>query len=380
MRILEETDCHQGSQTIEFEPHDRVLMLAPHPDDEVLAGGTLLQRAAAAGCEVRVLFATDGESNPWPQRASVRSWKITPAQRTIWGNKRREEARHAISHLGLPVSCAGFLRLPDQGITGSLMRRPGQIPALLAGIFRDWQPTILVLPSFDDVHRDHNALAVCTQMALHAADLVPEAILQFVVHGKPIPLGPGAIVLRLTEKERTTKRQGILCHRTQMLLSQRRFLSYAKPVEVFSLRPALDNRPEDHPVQSASVGSRTAQFLVRLPSGYRALRRLHLMLAGETLDGRSFRCRLIVPRFSGCATLRDTLSSRSRRAAVRVQNGEAIVRVPLPETNLRELYVKVSSDAGFNDLGGWSPLLLPSPAFVSEDGSAASFAELSAVA
>ena len=41
----------------------RVMMFAPHPDDESLAAGIFLQRAVAAGANVRVIYATDGERN-----------------------------------------------------------------------------------------------------------------------------------------------------------------------------------------------------------------------------------------------------------------------------------------------------------------------------
>ena len=46
----------------------KIAVLAPHPDDESLGTGGLIQQALAAGAEVRVIFVTDGDNNPWPQR------------------------------------------------------------------------------------------------------------------------------------------------------------------------------------------------------------------------------------------------------------------------------------------------------------------------
>ncbi len=43
---------------------DRLLVFAPHPDDETLATGELIQTALAAGASVRVIFATDVFSVP----------------------------------------------------------------------------------------------------------------------------------------------------------------------------------------------------------------------------------------------------------------------------------------------------------------------------
>src|SRR4051812_38246721 len=102
----------------------RILLLAPHPDDEVLSAGGLLQRAAAANARVDVLFITDGESNPWPQRALMRKWKISETDKRRWGRKRQREARAALVRLGIAQDRANFLGLPDQGVTQRLMRDP----------------------------------------------------------------------------------------------------------------------------------------------------------------------------------------------------------------------------------------------------------------
>ena len=59
-----------------LERRCRVMMMAPHPDDESLASGVLLQQAVAAGTKVRMVYATDGDDNPWPQRLIERRWKI----------------------------------------------------------------------------------------------------------------------------------------------------------------------------------------------------------------------------------------------------------------------------------------------------------------
>src|SRR2546425_648865 len=73
-------------ERIDFKRFDidagsRLLLLAPHPDDEALAMGGLLQRAAAVGATIHVAFITDGEDNPWPQRAADRRWRIGPHER-----------------------------------------------------------------------------------------------------------------------------------------------------------------------------------------------------------------------------------------------------------------------------------------------------------
>src|SRR5206468_3180712 len=44
--------------------HRRVVVVSPHPDDEVLAAGGILQRLAAGGIEVIIVSVTDGEASP----------------------------------------------------------------------------------------------------------------------------------------------------------------------------------------------------------------------------------------------------------------------------------------------------------------------------
>jgi len=60
----------------------KVLVLAAHPDDEVLGmGGTLCLHAAERGDEVRVVCVTDGSSSQYPGNAEVRTQKNEEAQR-----------------------------------------------------------------------------------------------------------------------------------------------------------------------------------------------------------------------------------------------------------------------------------------------------------
>src|SRR5882672_10265920 len=83
------------TSNLEIRPTDRIMVLAPHPDDESLAAAGILQRACALGARTRVLFVTDGENNPWAQRAVELRWRIGAADRSRWGMRRRAEALSA---------------------------------------------------------------------------------------------------------------------------------------------------------------------------------------------------------------------------------------------------------------------------------------------
>jgi LmbE family N-acetylglucosaminyl deacetylase len=68
-----------------FIAASRIRFFALHPDDESLAGGGLLQKVAAAGATIQVVFVTNGENNAWPHRVLQRQWRINEADRAHWG-------------------------------------------------------------------------------------------------------------------------------------------------------------------------------------------------------------------------------------------------------------------------------------------------------
>ena len=87
----------------DFTSRSRLLLFAPHPDDESLACSILLQRALRAGAAVRVVYVTDGDDNPWPQRVLERKWRLNATDRRRWGRLRRTEALAALRVLGVTV-------------------------------------------------------------------------------------------------------------------------------------------------------------------------------------------------------------------------------------------------------------------------------------
>src|SRR5262245_26811630 len=93
-------------------PRSRVMLFAPHPDDESLATGVFLQRTVSAGAAVRVVYATDGERNCWPQRVLERKVRLREKDRRRWGARRRNEALEALRILGIKPLDVRFLSLP----------------------------------------------------------------------------------------------------------------------------------------------------------------------------------------------------------------------------------------------------------------------------
>src|ERR1700752_3256653 len=125
----------------------RANILAPHPDDDVIAAGGLIQRVLAAHGDVHVVFITDGEDNPWPQRFIERKFFIEAGDRARWGAMRRREALCSLARLGIGESSATFLAFPDQGIARLARRRDTRLRETLRAMVEKIQPTIIVTPS-----------------------------------------------------------------------------------------------------------------------------------------------------------------------------------------------------------------------------------------
>src|SRR6516225_5602842 len=101
----------------DLDSNSRLTIFAPHPDDEAPGCGIMLQRLRVAGAATRVVYVTDGENNPWPQRFLERKWRLDELDRKRWGQLRRSECLSSLRVLGHDPSTACFLAMPDQGLT-----------------------------------------------------------------------------------------------------------------------------------------------------------------------------------------------------------------------------------------------------------------------
>src|SRR5215218_4773311 len=88
---------------------DRILVLVPHPDDEVLGAGGVLREAVARGLPVRVVFLTYGDSNEWSFLAYRKRPVVLPRGALAMGEVRRREALAAAAALGVPAADLTFL-------------------------------------------------------------------------------------------------------------------------------------------------------------------------------------------------------------------------------------------------------------------------------
>lgn len=230
MTACAQVGAHDPARLI-AAPGARLLVVAPHPDDESIAVGGLLARAQALGTEVRVLLLTDGDRNPWPQRWIERRLFTGEADRARWGLRRRGEAEQAMQKLALPTSALTCLGWPDLGITERLMQHTQASISKLTAILDTFAPTVAVFPALRDRHPDHGASHVLMSLALMKAKAPRPISLCYQVHGVQPDTQPA--LLRLDAAELARKHSAVRAHASQLALSRGRLLGKASSLEAY---------------------------------------------------------------------------------------------------------------------------------------------------
>lgn len=138
----------------------RVLVIAPHPDDETFGCGGALARHRQAGDPVRVVFVTDGG----------RGDSSGSADRAQYVAARRSEAGAACAELG--VEDLLFWDYDDR----ATWQHP-ELSERLADLLEEFRPDLIYTPSAHEIHPDHRAV---THWLLQAAgSLAPSCELAF---------------------------------------------------------------------------------------------------------------------------------------------------------------------------------------------------------
>ena len=105
-----------AKKELQVPPHVRLMVFAPHPDDETLGAGGLIQRVLAAGGTVRVVFVTNGDGYVDGVRVEARTAHAQARDFIEYGERRHDEALRALHDIGLHANDAVFLGFPDDGI------------------------------------------------------------------------------------------------------------------------------------------------------------------------------------------------------------------------------------------------------------------------
>ncbi len=175
------------------------VVVAAHPDDEVLGVGGIMALLAASGARLRLVSVTDGEaSHPGPAGAGP------------LGRRRTAETAQALRALGAPHTEVVRLRLPDTGVAA----HEDELSARLAGLTEGFD--VCLAPWDQDVHADHEAAGRAARRASGRTLSYPVWMWHWAVPGDPrVPWGR-ALRVPLPAREVARKRAAVGCFASQL--------------------------------------------------------------------------------------------------------------------------------------------------------------------
>jgi LmbE family N-acetylglucosaminyl deacetylase len=147
---------------LQITPPGRLVVVAPHPDDEVLGAGGLLQSMHHLGVDIAIVAVTDGEgSHPVAHSSGVDIASTRAAESTV-----------ALDRLGCGPAPVTRLGLPDGAVAS-------EISCLTEALSDVLGPDDLCLtPWRSDGHPDHDATGAAT---LAAAAATGTPVLEYLV-------------------------------------------------------------------------------------------------------------------------------------------------------------------------------------------------------
>jgi LmbE family N-acetylglucosaminyl deacetylase len=258
-----------------------LLVIAPHPDDEILCCAGVVQRVLRAGGHASVVWLTSGDASVLGRLLVERGLPGQTDKARALGVRRMTEARAATARLGVAASGQLFLGYPDGAVLGLLgehRRSPYTSPATgaaavpypdalfpghpydgeslerdLAAVLERVHPTLILAPSPRDSHPDHRAAGLLTIAVCAPRALLP-AVRYWIVHGGEgwpaprgllsgvpltpaplaVPLASAAFTLEPAEEDR--KLLALQAYRSQLQVLAPFLLAFVRTTELFSAR------------------------------------------------------------------------------------------------------------------------------------------------
>ncbi|TAM38285.1 hypothetical protein EPN54_04435, partial [bacterium] len=278
-----------------FKKNERVLILAPHPDDEAIGCAGVIQHALKAGAKVKVIYLTNGDHNELSFIVYEKRITLRQGEFVHMGKVRQKEAVNAMNSLGLSENNLVFLGYPDFGTFAIFsqywkigkpfrdrMTRISSVPykenlsygapyqgeSILGDLEKqilDYKPDKIFVSHPADVNVDHKTLYLFLQVALSdLEEQIPRPkVYPYLVHcvGWPSPrhyhpeleLYPPAEFINarinwsrsdLSFDDLEKKYQAILFYKSQTQSSAFYLFAFARENELFGDYPVLQLKPQ----------------------------------------------------------------------------------------------------------------------------------------
>jgi len=180
--------------SLSVPPGERVLVLAPHPDDETLGMGGSVRLLTESGKKVKVVILTTGEkADP----------NVTEKQE--YSSTRKKEALKAFKILG--VKDYEFLEFPDRELLVNIDKVQGAVNAVVAA----FHPDVIYSPSLIELNPDHRVTARLSMDIAQGNDGM-----RCIFYEITTPVRPN-LLFDITGTFRKKKR-AMKCHKSQLYL------------------------------------------------------------------------------------------------------------------------------------------------------------------
>lgn len=310
---------HGSYEFLRIGNRERLLVIAPHPDDETLGAAGLIQRVIERGGTVRVVLMTAGDAYVEVVIHETRKPKPTGPDFVAFGERRIKESLTAMRKLDdgdrIRVQLLGF---PDGGLDTLLGKswsrgKPYRSPTTdatdppydrealrpdipyagedfrqeLLSVIEDTRPTLIALPDPLDHHPDHHATGVFGLLALndwlsqavspstrsdkmmsaprilaylvhwpHWPPDVKDAVQPFCLPGDYPAHGLRPVSLEMSDREQKNKRAALACYASQQMVMSG-MVAFLRESEPFTQLSVQDIRAAVSYLTTASVSERS---------------------------------------------------------------------------------------------------------------------------
>ena len=326
-RLIDLPRSHSDNlETLAPANYQRILVIAPHPDDEALGAAGLIQAGLANGAQVRVVVVTNGDGQAFGP--FLLRFKMIPraVDYIVDGESRQAETLVGMQVLGLPQAAVSFLGYPDHQLSQlwqddwntkcplkGKYTRSWKSPysqtydpysdycglSLLDDLRRfigDFKPDLVIVSHPNDDHPDHRAVSNFVRLA--AAEVMESnssykpLVLGYLVHygyypqprglhpearlQPPAPLSSSGLEwlqLDLTPSQTQNKARSIQAYKSQIKLLRSFLPSFARLDEPFVSLPFINlpvlgtgslTLPADDIISSALLAEPTKESTRRM--------------------------------------------------------------------------------------------------------------------
>jgi LmbE family N-acetylglucosaminyl deacetylase len=290
--------------SLEVPPRLRLLVVAPHPDDETLGAAGLMQRVEEQHGRVSVVYLTNGDGYVDGVELETHSLKPRPQDFVDYGERRLHEALRALQAISVSQKRLFAFGFPDGGLLDLLTTSWSSVTPFVSPYTRDDRPPYASSVARDaaysgvalerelvrlvvrlspewiavtgpwDMHPDHCAafhfvVRALRRLSSSNPEFVAPRVLAYTVHrpdwpgtaeGAELQAPPGVSpeganwqFLELSAAELDGKGRALDEYASQMDIMAVLFRAFVRSDEVFAVYPTLPEEPADACGRAVSI-------------------------------------------------------------------------------------------------------------------------------